>query len=224
MIPLLYHPPVIRSRALVGAASLLLAFGGMAGTPASASGQSGGTGLPPDTTIGAEPSYPRIVFGTVGGGLVGAAVVGGVAGLLGEALGEDEEIVPMGAVWMTLAAPVGYWLGQAMGASRAASGPGHRVTTGELLLPAALWTGAGLATYVLIGDGFDPEGGAAPDYTSWYVGAALGAALQITAMSVTAYRAAVGKHRSGGEGAASLRVVPRPDGRADVEARIPVGR
>lgn len=202
------------SRSLVAAALVLaLGVGGVASVAAQARS---------DAPAGSGPSYPRTLAGTVGGGLVGAAVVGGVAGLLGEALGGDETIIPIGVAWFSVAAPVGYWLGQAVGASRGASGPGHQVRTRELLLPAALWTGAGIGTWVLIGESFEPEAGV--DATSWYVGAAVGAVLQVTGMSVTAYRRARGKHRSDDSGSVSVRLAPTPDGRVAVEGRIRVGR
>lgn len=195
---------------------------------------------PSDTTAEVGPSYSKTLAGTLGGGLAGAAVVGGLGGLVGETLDDGSGLVSLGYAYFVLAAPVGYWLGQAIGASWGASGPGHDVTTRELLLPAALWTGAGLAIYGLIGDAFDPEDGRGVDRTSWYVGAALGAALQITGMSLTAYRAGKKKasstdpvstretasHAEGRSrtlSSVSFRLAPSPGGRLALVGRIRMG-
>lgn len=193
-----------------------LGAGGGAGAQESAATE-------PERPASSGPSYLRTLTGTVGGGILGAAAVGGTAGLLAEAMTEDQAIVPIGGVWFTVTAPVGYWLGQALGASWGASGPDHEVTTRQLLLPAALWTGAGLSTYVLIGDGFDPEDRV--DHTSWYVGAALGAALQISGMSLTAYRGAKKEHRSSSTlPSTTFRVAPTSNGGIALLGRIGVDR
>ena len=137
-----------------------------------------------------SPSYAKTVGGTLGGGLVGGAALGLAGALLSEAVFEDD-IVPAYAPGLIIGASVGYWLGQAWGASWGSATTEHRLPTSSYLMPAALWTGAGLGIYALIGDAFDPEEGEATDYTSWYIGAVVGGLVQVVGMSTTAHRMAV---------------------------------
>lgn len=137
------------------------------------------------------PSYSRTLMGTGGGGLMGAVLVGGTLALLGEATTGGGGLISPTEAGLILGGGVGYWLGQAVGGSWGSGTAAHRVPTSRLLVPAALWTGAGLAVFGLIGNGFEEEGTPGTD-ASWYVGAAVGALVQVAGMSVTTYRIAEG--------------------------------
>lgn len=157
------------------------------------------------------PSYVKTLGGTVGGGVVGAAAIALPMALLFELTTEDG-VISSSSAGVILGAPIGYWLGQAWGASWGSGTSSHRVSATRYLLPAALWTGAGLGVYALIGDGFDPEDGERPDYTSWYVGAVVGGLVQVLGMSVTAHYMAAGDVERPGPSPVSLRLRPGPNG------------
>jgi len=199
-----FEPVSIKAAAL----ALLVVWGASA---------SGANAQPSD---GAGPSYPKTLLGTVGGGVLGAAAVGGTLGLLLEATDDDTGIVSGAVAGFILGAPVGYALGQAFGASWGSATAAVRIPRRRLVLPALLWTGAGLAVYGLIGDGFDPEDG--NDLTSWYVGAVVGGTISMVGMSVTAHRMAVGASRE--PDGVALRLSPSREHGVMVVLSVALGR
>jgi hypothetical protein len=127
--------------------------------------------------------------GTVGGGLMGAGLLGGALALVGVATDDGGEFISPALMGLVYGGAIGYWLGQAVGASWGSATDTRRVPVTRLLLPAAIWTGAGLAAFGLIGNGFEVEDTPGTD-GSWYLGAAAGALVQIVGMSVTTHRTA----------------------------------
>lgn len=169
-----------------------------------------------------RPSYPKTLMGTVGGGLVGATLVGGTFGLVGLATQDGSEFLSPAALGLVYGGVIGYWLGQAVGGSWGSATDAHRLSRSQLLWPAALWTTAGFVTFALVGDGFDSEDGEEVDQTSWYVGAAVGAVVQILGMSITTHRKAATSSRTTPSSPMSLRFYPSRDERlvAAVSVRL----
>jgi len=155
------------------------------------------------------PSYGRTLLGTAGVGVAGAALVGGTFALLGEVTSDGDEFLSPTQLGLIYGGVIGYWLGQAVGGSLGSATDAGRVPVKRLLVPAAIWTGAGLVVFGLVGSGFEVEDSPGTD-ASWYVGAAAGALVQLVGMSIATHRIASNESRGGSH--ASLRLYPSADG------------
>lgn len=169
------------------------------------------------------PTYSRTLLSTIGGAAAGAAVVGGFFALM-ESQQEDESQFDLfgGTLFaVALGAPIGYWLGQAAGGSWGGSWSGRQISMGELLLPAAFWTGVGIAVTGLIGNAFD---GPNTGYSPYYAGAAVGVVVSGLGMSWSVHRKARQNSSSGFGSPASVRLAPSLGGQLQLSGRLRFGR
>jgi hypothetical protein len=168
----------------------------------------------------AGPSYSQTLVGTVGGGLLGATLVGGTLGLVGLASEDGGELVSPAALGLLYGGVIGYWLGQAVGGSWGSATDAHRLSRRRLLWPAALWTSAGLVVAGVIGNSFEVENSTGTD-KSWYVGGAVGTLVQVVGMSVTTHRTALNESRAAS--LVSLRFYPSPDHQLTAALQLRLG-
>ena len=168
------------------------------------------------------PTYSRILVSTVGGGAIGAAIVGGFFALSESQDNESQFDLFGGTLFaVALGAPIGYWLGQSLGGSWAGSWSGRRISMAELLLPAALWTGVGIAVTGLIGNAFD---GTNTGYSPYYAGAAVGVVVSGLGMSWSVHRKARQNSSSAFGSPVSVRLAPSSGGQLQLSGRLRVGR
>ena len=142
----------------------------------------------PDSTE-TPPSYSRTLVYTMGGGAVGAAVVGGLFALSESQENQRQSLIGGTTFALAVGSSIGFWLGQSFGGSRGGSWSGRRISRKELLLPSALWTGAGITVAGLIGAGLDGRGGLT-NYKSYDLGAAVGGVVSALGMSWSVHRKA----------------------------------
>ena len=158
---------------------------------------------PPDAplTFSAPPSRPesarlpqaplptspvRVAGGTLVGGALGAAALAGTGALLGS--GDDSGFISASAVFAVVGAGVGYPIGAALGARWAATAGGRKPPLGTILLASVGGVAVGALIWNRVGEAFQSEDPLASDYSSWYAGAAAGAATHLAITSFVAYR------------------------------------
>ena len=128
----------------------------------------------------------RVAGGTLVGGALGAAALAGTGALLGS--GDDSEFISASAVFAILGAGVGYPIGAALGARWGATARGRKPPLGSILLASLAGAAVGVLVWNRVGETFQSEDPLASDYSSWYAGAAAGAATHLAITSFVAYR------------------------------------
>ena len=128
----------------------------------------------------------RVAGGTLVGGALGAAALAGTGALLGS--GDDSEFISASAVFAVLGAGVGYPIGAALGARWGATAGDRKPPLGNILLASVAGVAVGVLIWNRVGEAFQSEDPLASDYSSWYAGAAAGAATHLAITSFVAYQ------------------------------------
>ena len=133
-----------------------------------------------------QVSPVRVAGGTLVGGALGAAALAGTGALLGS--GDDNDFISASAVFAVLGAGVGYPIGAALGARWGATAGGRKPPLGNILLASVAGVAVGALIWNRVGEAFQSKDPLASDYSSWYAGAAAGAATHLAITSFVAYR------------------------------------
>lgn len=137
----------------------------------------------------ATPQLPPLSSVAMGG-FAGGAMIGGATAAVGALLMApgDDDWVPSEAIGGMLGFAVGYPIGVAVGARRAAAPEGHRPSAGLLVLTSALTAGMGGLIWYGTGRGADVRNPEGDNIGMWYIGAAAGSLFHLCATSYVAWR------------------------------------